>query len=160
MKPFVAVIGSRNSGKSTVICSLTGCERHGFRGKVEDRASNQKLYVIASSPQEKDLSRSNFNRILNEVLDDNSILGIVVSIQPNRPRDRLSMEDIFDRAELAAGFNIFAIMLDPPYNNLSRAEVEDVRRRLQERGIQLNVLNGQHFAHFNACDIRALTGLP
>ncbi len=34
MKQFVAVIGNRNSGKSTVIKSLTGCSSSSYRGFV------------------------------------------------------------------------------------------------------------------------------
>jgi len=30
MKPFVAVVGDKDSGKSTIIQSLTGCRTHSF----------------------------------------------------------------------------------------------------------------------------------
>ena len=161
MKPFVAIIGGSNSGKSTVICSLTGCGTHGFRDVVTDRQRNQSIYVIASSPQELNLGLSELNRILNQVLDDDTILGAIISIQPTHPRSRLSMEDILNAVELAGGFNSFAIMLDPPYNDHpTHHNVADVRARLQAIGIELNVLDGRRFAHLNACAVCALTGLP
>jgi ABC-type phosphate/phosphonate transport system ATPase subunit len=34
-KKFIAVIGRRKAGKSTVIQSLTGCKNGAFRGRVE-----------------------------------------------------------------------------------------------------------------------------
>ena len=161
MEPFVAIIGGSKSGKSTVICSLTGCETHGSQGVVTDRESNREIYVIAHSPQESGLSLEDLRAILNQVSDSNTIFGVVIAIQPTRPRSHLSMETIFDLVTLTGSYESFAIMLDPPYSGHgARADVEGVRTRLQAKGIELNVLDGRRFAHLNACEVGRITGLP
>jgi GTP-binding protein EngB required for normal cell division len=53
MKTFILLIGASNSGKSTVIQSLTGCKsRTADSGYVVDYSTGRKIYVIVSSPQE------------------------------------------------------------------------------------------------------------
>lgn len=56
MKPFIAVIGSANSGKSTVIKSLTGCKNGTFRGVIHDNLTGKQVFVCAASPQEMKIS--------------------------------------------------------------------------------------------------------
>lgn len=160
MKPFVAIIGSEKSGKSTLIRSLTGCRTRSFCGVVTDLVSNQKIYVIASSPQEQDLSSDELDRILNQVWDDASILGIVMAIQPTRPIKHLSMEDIFQKVQATRAFSTFGVIIHPSYNASPAIDPDDVRRRLEALEVEFRTIDGRHFAHLNACEVRELAGLP
>ena len=161
MKPFVAIIGRGKSGKSTLIRSLTGCRTRSFCGVVTDLVSNQKIYVIASSPQEQDLSSDELDRILNQVRDDASILGIVMAIQPTNPTTRLSMEAIFQKVQDTRAFSTFGVIIYPSYNAVLPAiDPVDVRRRLEVLEVEFRTIDGRHFAHLNACEVRELAGLP
>ena len=164
MKQFVAIIGGRNSGKSTIISSLTGCCLRTFRGTIEDRAARQKIRVIASSPQEDPLSHKKFTNILNSIIRDNAVIGIVMAIQPTYPRKRLSLEEIIKTAQETKQFNIHAVIIYPSYNSDNSGvdiDVQDVKARLQKlRVSSAKVLDGRRFAYLNAHDIRESTGLP
>jgi len=108
MKPFIAVVGGRNAGKSTVISSLTGCPSRTYRGFVVDLAANESIYVIASSPQEKPLAAAELTRVLNRVTADPQCHGIVIAIQPSQPYRRLSMEVIFRAAQRTLAYDLHA----------------------------------------------------
>ena len=149
MKPFVA-IGSERSGKSTLIRSLTGCKTRSFCGVVT--VSNQKIYVIASSPQEQELSSDDLSYILKKAADDASILGIVMAIQPKITR--LSMENIFRKVQDTRDFSTFAVILHPSYSADSPPiDSKEIRRRLELVLVgSIKKIDGRHFAHLNACE--------
>jgi energy-coupling factor transporter ATP-binding protein EcfA2 len=159
MKPLILVIGSANSGKSTVISSLTGCSHRTFRGEIEDKVSGKIIYVICSSPQEDPLRLGDFPRILNKVLDKLEIIGLVVAVQPTHPRTRLSLEDMVQKAQETKRFKIYSFLLDPPYNG-DGSYVNQTRIRLNAMGIVPISLNGKRFALFSANDIHRITGIP
>lgn len=161
MKPFVGIIGGERSGKSTVIRSLTGCPTNSHRNIVTDRSNNTSIFAIASSPQEDSLSAEDFSRILNRVVRDDLILGIVMAIQPRRTRTRLSMETIFQTVRTTRRFESFAFILDPPYGGSGGVlSDQSLTARLQTLEVEPAVLDARRFAHLSACDIRQLSGLP
>ena len=158
MKPFIAVIGGRNSGKSTVISSLTGCPTHRFRNFVVDLASSHSIFVIASSPQEDPLTSARLTRILNQVTADSDCLGIVIAIQPTKPYSRLSIEQIFTAVQNTHEYNIHAFSLDPGYNG-AQGSTAALQTRLNPLGVHLNQLSAQRFAFASAADINISTRL-
>jgi len=158
MKPFVAIIGGKNSGKSTIICSLTGCPTRAFRNYVVDLASNLSIFVIASSPQEDPLTLARLNRILDRVASDRDCLGIVIAIQATKPYSRLSIEDIFEAVQATHEFNIFAYSLDPEYNG-TQGTTPGLQTRLNSLGIHLNQLDARRFAFVSAADINLASRL-
>jgi GTPase Era involved in 16S rRNA processing len=175
MKKFVAIVGRANSGKSTIIGSLTGCKNHSTTNPVVDQTTHRKIFVIPSSPEEKELTwvdtesspkrTLDFDGILNKVISDASYLGIVMAIQPTRPRTRLKMEEILTKVHDTGAFSTFAIILEPPYESTPGVshtnEANKVRIRLENLGVgKIMVLNGGRFAHLNACEIQRMVGLP
>ncbi len=158
MKPFIAVIGTRNAGKSTVIRSLTGCPTKSWRNVVKDKSTRRSIYAIASSPQEDPLDRERFREIIEQVARDESILGLVMAVQPSWPATRLSLEDIFQIVQ--GKLSPTAVMLHPPYNDDGASSPQSVQARLKPFGVTLTVLDGRRFAYLNASDTRGLTGIP
>jgi Fe-S cluster assembly ATPase SufC len=120
MKPFVAVIGDRKSGKSTIIRSLTGCPTGSFVGEVAEKVHGKKIYVIAHSLQEKEElpKGESLSAILKKVIKDNNILGIVIAIQPNNPTKKISMENIFRSAQKIGGFSFHTFVINPSYTDV------------------------------------------
>lgn len=158
MQKFVAIIGQRNSGKSTVIKSLTGCPTNGHRGFVDDEESGKSIYVVCGSPQEapEDLQDiAELQRILDKVASRDGCSGIVMAIQPSRPSVRLSMEDILSEVQLRK-FKIHAYVLDPGRASNS-VPLVDVNQRLQGLAIVAEPLDGRRFSHLNASIINAAT---
>jgi energy-coupling factor transporter ATP-binding protein EcfA2 len=150
MPIFVAVIGSRDSGKSTIIKSLTGCLNNSFRGTVSDLASKISVEVIASSPQERAMSLADLRAHLKKAAKP-SFTGIVCALQPSRPNKRLSMEDVLTEAD-AKGFTIYAFVLDPPRQGPAHLAA-NVTSRLAALGLKFTTLDARRFAHLNAVDI-------
>ncbi len=160
MKPFIAVIGGRNSGKSTIIRNLTGCRSGMFVGEIEEQLRNTKIYVVAYSPQEKNPPKL-LKTIFQTVADDQAIRGIAIAIQPRNTRTRPSMEDTIQLAQQIGGFDFHAFIIDPPYQQLDRINVVDVQKRLQAIGItSISVVDGRRFSHLTARDIQQTAGLP
>ena len=160
-KKFIAVIGERNSGKSTIIVSLTGCPNRSFRDKVTDDSNKESIYVIASSPQEKRLDENQeadikpFQNILDEVIKDGCCRGLVMAIQPIKPQARwkLSLEDIVREVQSRNAFESYLFVLDPSRND-ARPILDEVNRRLEAASFaQAQELNGRRFAFLNARDI-------
>lgn len=160
LKPFVMIIGGPNSGKSTIISSLTGCDSSTYRNLIIDYASNKKIWVIASSPQEDPLNRMKFANILRSVRQERDIIGIIIAIQPTKPWKRLSLEYIVQKAQTAGNFNIFAFVLDPPYEDGEVTDVNRVSNRLANLGVVIHFLDGRRFAFLNAMEIKTITGIP
>jgi energy-coupling factor transporter ATP-binding protein EcfA2 len=159
VKPLILVIGGTNSGKSTIISSLTGCLYHTFRGEVKDNATGKIIYIIGSSPQEESLELREFSRILNNVHNKPSTIGLVIAVQPTYPRTRLSLEDIVQKAQENNRFIIYSFLLDPPYDG-EGIDVEQTRNRLTALGLVVRYLDARRFAFLNALDIRQVTGIP
>ena len=156
-KTVIAVIGPRNAGKSSIIKSLTGCETNGFKGFITNKKTRKKIYVIASSPQENDLSEKELKSIFDEIKEDRDCLGLVIAIQPNRPTKRMRMENIFQL--FSEGFNVFAFIVDPTYQGLPGNENNFIKERLAGLNIKLTTLDGRKFAFENATIIQAETKL-
>ena len=160
MKKYIAVIGGRNAGKSTVIVSLTGCLHRSFQGRVIDNSSKENIYVIASSPQEKKLSqnegneRNEFQNILTQVGQDKKCRGLVMAIQPSRPRTRLSLEDIIQEVQDTNSFELYLFILEPRYSLPPEEQlIIQVNGRLENTGLVPQVLDGRRFAFLTARDI-------
>ena len=160
-KKFVAVIGHGKSGKSTIIQSLTGCESRSFINVIEDRTTGLSIYVHAPSPQEHPQTDIKiFRDILQDILDDAKIQGIVIAIQPTCPTQRLSMEEMFEAAKNAK-FESYAFILEPPYGG-RLTDFESVQKRVlaNDKNAQVYKLDGRRFGILNAEAIRALSRLP
>ncbi|MGQ0548178.1 MAG: hypothetical protein ACT4PY_00695 [Armatimonadota bacterium] len=125
---------------------------------MTDLSTRRSLYVIASSPQEDPLGPDKFKEIVERVLSDDSILGLVMAVQPSRPRARLSLEDIFEVVQ--GKLSPIAVMLHPPYKNGASPPPQSVQARLNPLGVTLTILNGQRFSYLNARDIRKLAAIP
>ena len=67
MKPFIGIIGYANSGKSSIIASLTGCLPSTYHGYVYDKKNDQSIWVYSSSPQENPVDKSQFEYRLKAV---------------------------------------------------------------------------------------------
>ncbi|MBN1692605.1 MAG: hypothetical protein JW845_03520 [Dehalococcoidales bacterium] len=160
MKPLILLIGGINSGKSTIISSLTGCPSHNFRELVRDRSTGRQIYVISSSPQEDSLSQGELDQILETVHRRRRVIGLVISIQPTYPRTRLSLENIIQTVQVNSHFTIFAFILDPPYSSDGSIDLTDTINRLASFGVVSRYLDGRRFAYLNASDIRQIVGVP
>jgi energy-coupling factor transporter ATP-binding protein EcfA2 len=147
MPIFVAVIGSRDSGKSTIIKSLTGCLNNSFRGTVSDLASKTSVEVIASSPQERAMSLAELRAHLKTAAKP-SFTGIVCALQPSQTTKRLSMKNVLTEAQIR-GFTIYAFVLDPPRQG-SVHPAANVTSRLAALGLKYTTLDARQFAHLNA----------
>ncbi len=170
---FIGVIGERNSGKSTIIRSLTGCSSSRFRGTVtaEDSLGNKRcVEVVCSSPQELSLNNpnvlttraieiSNFESLLAKA-QGFSFNGLVSAIQPKSSlRKRITMEIMFNLA-LHHKFNCFAYILSPGYNQNSVLNDAEIIARLVSVGVlqkNIKTLNAEQFAILNAEIIRNQT---
>ena len=84
MKKLVVVIGYKNSGKSTIIQSLTGCPTKSFCDFVIDEDTKNSVFVIASSPQEDPMTEEKLHQILDSVIAKGRCSGVVIAIQPTR----------------------------------------------------------------------------
>jgi len=154
-KPFVAVIGGRNSGKSTVIRSLTGARSGQFRGMVHDRATQETISVIGSSPQEQALTLQQLRSTLRTAMNNSRCRGIVCALQPSFPTKRLSLEQVLQEAR-ALRFRIRVFVLDPGYKG-ARGHLEAVAARVRNVGFGSKALDGRRFAQVNAGTINRRT---
>lgn len=159
-KPFIAVIGGRKAGKSTVIQSLTGCPGRNFRGEVREPATNQTIHVIASSPQENPLSRSELRAALRQAANDANCRGFVIALQPAYRGKNIRMKEVFQEVSKIQQFDLVGFVIDPPYNPTpSNLGVAAVRGQLLPLNTKLKKLDGRRFVHSNARRVSDLTGL-
>ena len=149
MLRFVAVIGNRNSGKSTVIRSLTGCPNSAFRGEVKDITTGESVYVICSSPQELPLTTQELKTILKACTANPKCRGLVMAIQPTSPTKRLSMETIFQVVASLGYFQSHAFMLAPGRVGGS-PDTTAIVARLKPLKLKPITLDGGRFAMLNA----------
>ncbi len=147
-KPFIAIIGSRNAGKSTIIRCLTGAPTAQFRGTITDRSSQRTIEVIGSSPQENPLALADFRKILGRAITSANCNGVVCAIQPTHPRARLSLETIMQEA-IGHGFAVHSYTLDPEHSGRS-GNATQVGVRTKAIGISSLVLDARRFGHINA----------
>ena len=162
MPKFIGIIGNANSGKSTVIQSLTGCQNRGFRGAVVDQSTKRTIEVICSSPQENPFQGANTAQQLanlqihlNNASAPNSN-GIVCALQPTNPHVRLSMINIIKEA-INYSFSIHLFVLDPGYNGApGNFDVIEADLYVQT-GVRCIQLNGKRFAHVNSTIVNSLT---
>jgi predicted kinase len=161
-RKFVAVIGYRNSGKSTIIRSLTGCESRSFIGEVQDNEANLSIFVHAPSPQERGkVDKKVFENYLQKAKKGQRIQGLVFAIQPTIPNRRLSMEEMFSLAR-QGGFECYAFILEDPYKGKRIENFENIKSRVLDSAPDARVfaLDGRRFAVLNAETIRSLSRLP
>jgi hypothetical protein len=160
MKTFIAIIGNRNAGKSSVIKSLTGCPNNSFRGFVEDNRSGASIYVSCGSPQEQPVGLedlADLRATLQEVMFLEGCRGAVMAIQPSVPNTRLSMEAVLAEA-MRQNFAVHAYVLDPERNGATGAQAS-VSVRLKGMGLVALPLDTRRFAHINATIIDTATGI-
>jgi energy-coupling factor transporter ATP-binding protein EcfA2 len=159
-KRFIAVIGNSNSGKSTIIQSLTGCKNHSIRDWVIDKREGNWLWVVCSSPQETPMSVNELKRIIREAVGKAKCVGLIVAIQPNSPKSRLSMEDVFVAVDVSGAFENYAYVISKGYEGNSRsfAETQD-RVHGVSRNTEVYEIDGRKFAFQNASFIRASSEL-
>jgi hypothetical protein len=157
MKPFIAIIGSRNSGKSTIIRSLTGAKFGQFRGNIQDKATLRNIEVIGSSPQEKAMLLQDLRKILKKAASMANCNGVVCALQPTRPTVRLSMEDVLQEAGRHR-FQVYAYILDPEYSG-GAGGAAAIANRVQAAGFASQVLDGRCFAQMNAAIINGQTSI-
>ncbi len=158
MKPFIGVIARGKSGKSTIIKSLTGCGSSNYRDFLKDNLTGETILVICGSPQEEQLSLVKLRELLKLAADDPNCRGVVIAIQPTRPRTRLSMEQIFDAVINCGGFQLNAFVLDPERNG-EPANTEVIVSRLSQFDPRIQKLDGQRFAGINARIINDATSV-
>ena len=161
-KKFVAVIGYRRSGKSTIIRSLTGCGSGAFVGEVCDNAANVSLFVHAPSPQEfGKTDEGAFDKFLQRCKRSQQIQGLVSAIQPTLPNRRLSLEKMFSLAR-QRGFESCAFILEHPYKGVRIGNFERIKERVlnTDPNARVFALDGRRFAILNAEAIRSLCRLP
>lgn len=149
MQQFVAVIGNRNSGKSTVIRSLTSCPNSTFRGWVGDISTSQTIYVICSSPQERPMTLPELRKILKACASESNCRGLVVAIQPTSPTKRLSMETIFQEVASIGSFRSHAFILAPGRDG-EAPNTATIAARLKPIEVNPIPLDGRRFSLINA----------
>ncbi|MBN2314354.1 MAG: 50S ribosome-binding GTPase [Sedimentisphaerales bacterium] len=170
IKKFIGVIGRSNAGKSTIIVSLTGCRNRNFRDSVTDKSNNESIYVIAWSPQERRLDPEGdglesevkaFRKILNQLLQNDNCRGLVMAIQPTRPRLRLSLEDIIQEVLNRDVFESYLFVLEPGRNDPpdGRGILAEVNQRLRNTPLRAQQLDGRRFAFLNARHINQASQL-
>lgn len=166
-KKFIAVVGYRKSGKSTIIQSLSGCHNHSFRGFITDHSINLSIYVHAPSPQERpSTDEAAFGKLLGRVATNKACQGLVIAIQPTLARERLRMERMFEMAR-EAGFESYAFVLEFPFNDKKQAEkrignFENIKKRILDSDPETSVISidGRRFASLNSEAIRSIARFP
>src|ERR1043165_5180896 len=159
-KKFIGIIGRGESGKSTIIRSLTGCRTLNFSGEVlanTNSGETKSVYVIAHSPQETGLDEDELATIIREVIDNSNCLGIVIAIQQRHTRTRLSIADIFRLAKDTNMFDCYAAIINPSFNEAIN-DVNQIQNLLGDQ-VQTLIVDGRRFAIISAEDIRQVTGL-
>jgi len=161
MKQFIAIIGPRNSGKTTIIRSLVGCKTAGLRDLIEDEATGRSVYVIASSPQETPMTVKQFRAILTKVARSKNCLGVVMALQASKPYKRNKrkwMEDYFRIVSRRTSFQSFAFIIDPTRGNV-RTNRRDIQNRIAQFAPAFHFLDARRFAHLNASHVNKLSNI-
>lgn len=171
-KPFVGIIGFSNAGKTSIIASLTGktrtkTERKGKTVKINPKVINNEtgeyIIVYICSPQERYIDPKELKQVLKKA-NDPKCRGVIIAIQPNKPRDKISMEEICQLAT-EIGYKLYGYALDPPYkekadNDSKQANIEaDVKARLKGLGVTIKTLDARKFPLENAMIIQKETKL-
>jgi energy-coupling factor transporter ATP-binding protein EcfA2 len=159
-KSLVAIIGHRNSGKSSIIRALTGVHGDRIPEIVEDRSTGKWIYVVSHSPEECPLPEKEFLSLMRAASHDRLCLGVVIALQPNKPSKRLSMEQVFVLAK-PYRFTLRAFAIETPYQASSRgSNPTEIEQRIASVGINVRVLplDAHRFAHINAAAIRNIAG--
>jgi|GEM_PF-4711863 len=156
MRKFIAIIGSKNFGKSTIIQSLTGCPTKIYRGFVVGKDPDNSIFVVASSPEETPITVTELRSILSKSTRNSRCSGVVMAIQPTHPTKRLALEDIFRIVQDTGRFTSFGFILHPGYNN-GDENVREIQQRLRNTHVQLRVLDARRFAYLNATEVQSIT---
>lgn len=156
MTVFVAIVGSRHSGKSTIIKSLTGCPSAKFRGTVSDIATRRTIEVICSSPQELPLTLAELQTILRRGAKK-ECNGVVCALQSTNPSKRLTLEQVL-REAISFHYQVHTFVLDPEHGGLS-GYMARVHTRLPSGALPPVALDARRFAHLNATIVHACTSI-
>lgn len=159
-KSLVAIIGHRNSGKSSIIRALTGVYGDRVPEIVKDRSTGKWIYVVSHSPEECPLPEKEFLKLMRAASHDRLCLGVVIALQPNNPWKRLSMERVFELVK-PYKFTFRAFAIATPYKATSRgSDPTEIEQRIARVRINVRVLSldAQRFAHINAAAIRNIVG--
>jgi energy-coupling factor transporter ATP-binding protein EcfA2 len=151
-KKFVAVIGYDKSGKSTIISSLTGCRKSTFSGFIKDKVNNNSVFAYSGSPQELPITLSDIKKMLQKCNSKAGCSGMVMAIQPTKPRKRPSMEAIFKEA-ISQGFDVYAFAIEPGYDNQNKGCYVGVVERLKTLEVlstKVFQIDGKKFVLHNA----------
>ncbi|WP_039912852.1 hypothetical protein [Cellvibrio mixtus] len=159
---FVGIIGNRNSGKSTIIKSLSGCGNSSFRDYM-DGFSNQSVYICCASPQEKRfVSGRKFDLAAIEETMQSAhkkvgCRGMVVAMQATgKSRLRPDYMSIFRAAKNNGFTELYAFIVDPGYNDSASIKLENTKE-LSELCVEVKRLSGKHFPHSNATYINNIS---
>lgn len=158
-KKFIAVIGNRNSGKSTIIRSVTGVNASTSPERVTDLSTKKWILVVSHSPQEQPISPDQLRKEMKVAATNALSLGMVIALQPNNPTSRLSIEDVFEMAQGCA-FECHVFVIEKPYKGSDGTDPEIIRERLVQFDIKTPIqsLDARRFAHMNAAVIRDIVG--
>lgn len=159
-KSFVAVIGHRESGKSSIIRALTGIKGKRVPERVEEVSTGKWISVISHSPEECPLTDKQFRNVMKMVANSRLALGVVIALQPNRPWQRQRMEDIFKLAK-PYRFTFRVFVIEVAYQPHSRGtDPGEIEQRLTTIGVNVraHAVDARRFAHVNAAAIRNIVG--
>jgi len=145
--------------RSTIIQALTGCESRGYRGKVKDRLTKKWITVIASSPEETNISKQKLSAMTRAAATSKSSLGMVIALQPNHPSRRLSIEDIL-RISSRYPFVRHMFVISRAYKGYGAISAQSIEKRLSKFTFRkpLQPLDARRFGHINASAIRDIVG--
>ena len=156
MKPLIAIVGVRGSGRSSIIRCLTGAPSDGFRGYITSRDTRESILVLASSPWEARVDPAELTRTLSEAVSDPACRGIVCALQPDSPRLAV-VEHLAAKEHLET--HVF--LVNPPRGGTEAnpAASRELDRRLGRFGVLIHSLDGNLFPFRNATTIESMTAL-
>jgi len=132
-------IGWANSGKSTLIRGISGCNTKGFQGFIKDTVRKRSLYIISSSPQESGMSEDEYKNAIQEAYRDGRCRAILLAIQPTEPTVHLSLEDCVRIARAHRQFEITAFLIAHPHNKDAENPTEDALNNVRDRLNDLDI---------------------
>jgi len=154
MKPFIGIIGFANSGKSSIIASLTGNGNGSYVGKILNQKTKEYVFIYASSPQEiKKIGAvvyAEMKEHFQTLAADKKCRGVICAIQPTKSTKKPSMEKVFELAKIN-NFELFGYVIDPPYNEGGRRiSCGEIKNRLQNFEVEPERIDGRKFGLENA----------
>lgn len=165
---FVGVVGNKNSGKSSIIQSVTGCKSPIYNDFIYDNSTNESIYVCCHSPQELIFNYSGsvnieaIEELVENLKSKKNCRGLIMALQPNNPRIKPSIEDVYNVVTRnASGFSSFyCFVVEPGYIN-SPSIINDVGQRLSSVGLTQPPIpiSGEEFPFKSATKINNTSSL-